>query len=98
MSNTDRSGRRMMLRAVAGMGAWVLAGCDRLGETTWFPKVLELGESLSKGAHKLAGGRRSMAQEFTEADLSPSFRGNGNTDPSDPAYKTLAPCSDSCRS
>ena len=86
MSKTDPTRRRMIAGAFAGASAWLLAGCDRLGETTWFPKVLGLGESLSKSAHKLVGGRRSMAQEFTEADLSPSFRGNGNTNPDDEDY------------
>ena len=90
MSNTDQSRRRMITGAFAGVGSWLLAGCDRLGETTWFPKVLGLGESLSKSAHKLVGGRRSMAQEFTEADLSPSFRGNGNTNPDDEDYQEHA--------
>ena len=31
-----------------------------------------------------------MAQEFTEADLSPSFRGNGNISVSDPKYQLMA--------
>jgi DMSO/TMAO reductase YedYZ molybdopterin-dependent catalytic subunit len=82
--------RRLLLSAFAGASAWLLTGCDKLGETSWFPKILEMGESLSKTTHKLAGGRRSMAQEFTEADLSPNFRGNGNTDPDDDDYKVLA--------
>ena len=87
MSNPAKPRRRILLGAFAGAGTWLLAGCDRLSETEWFPKVLGLGESLSKSAHKFIGGRRSMAQEFTEADLSPSFRGNGNTDPDDEGYK-----------
>ena len=31
-----------------------------------------------------------MAQEFTEADLSPSFRSNGTSEPDDEAYRQLA--------
>ena len=93
MSKLDKPRRRVVLGAFAGVGTWLLAGCDRLGETTWFPKVLGLGESLSQSAHKLIGGRRSMAQEFTEADLSPSFRGNGNTNPDDEDYKEHAKAS-----
>ncbi len=31
-----------------------------------------------------------MAQEFTEAELSPAFRSNGTDDPDDPAYRALA--------
>jgi DMSO/TMAO reductase YedYZ molybdopterin-dependent catalytic subunit len=90
MSRQDHYSRRHALsRLLAGVGAAVLAGCDKLGETTWFPKVLQTGESLSQSVHKLVGGRRSMAQEFTLADLSPTFRGNGNTDPASEDYKNM---------
>ena len=33
---------------------------------------------------------QAMAQEFTEADISPAFKPNGSTDPTDEAYKALA--------
>ncbi len=89
MNNTSHTKRRFLQSALAGASAWVLAGCDKLGETTWFPKILELGETLNKSTHKLAG-RRSMAQEFTVADLSPTFRGNGNTEVDDEDYKAHA--------
>jgi DMSO/TMAO reductase YedYZ molybdopterin-dependent catalytic subunit len=34
--------------------------------------------------------RRSMAQEFSEADLSPVFRSNGTANPDNPQYQALA--------
>ena len=89
MSDTNLSKRRWLLGALATGSAWLLAGCDKLGETAGFQKMLGLGETLSKTTHKLIG-RRAMAQEFTEADLSPGFRGNGNTDPDNEDYKALA--------
>ena len=82
--------RRLLTRALGAGSAMLLGGCDRLAESVWFPKMLSAGESLSKGVHHLLGGRRSMAQEFTQADLSPSFRGNGNTDPDSNEYKAMA--------
>src|SRR5258706_5106552 len=82
--------RRLLSRIVGGGGALLLAGCDRLGESTWFARALASAETLNKNVHHLVGGRVSMAQEFTPADLSPSFRGNGNTDPDDDAYLALA--------
>ena len=82
--------RRLLSRALGAGSALLLAGCDRLSDTTWFPKVLATGEALNKGAHHLLGGRVSMAQEFAPADLSPSFRGNGNTDPDSDEYKAMA--------
>jgi DMSO/TMAO reductase YedYZ molybdopterin-dependent catalytic subunit len=84
------SRRRFLTRVVAAAGATVLAGCERLSETQWFPKVLGAGEKLSEAAQKLVTGRKSMAQEFSEADLSPSFRSNGTAEPDSAAYATLA--------
>ena len=90
MSKSTFPRRKFLARAVASLSAFTLGGCDRLGDTVWFPKILQASESLSKGVHQLIGGRRSMAQEFTAADLSPTFRGNGNTNPKSDAYRTLA--------
>lgn len=89
--NPLNAGKRQFLRRAFGsLGALLLGGCDRLNETTWFPKLLSAGESLSLNVHKALLPRKSMAQEFTEADLSPSFRSNGTSDPDNPAYQTLA--------
>ena len=88
--NTD-TGRRRTLRLIAGgAAAALLAGCDRLSGTEWFPKVLRGGESLSRGVQKLLTSRRSMAQEFTEQDLSPDFRSNGTSEPGGERYQALA--------
>src|SRR5450631_1455533 len=82
--------RRFVLRAAAGFAALVTAGCERLSRTEWFPKVLAVGESLSSGAQHLISPRKSMAQEFSEADLSPQFRSNGTSMPNDEGYQALA--------
>ena len=82
--------RRFLSRALGAGGALLLGGCDRLNESAEFNKLLSTGEALSKGVHHLIGGRQAMAQEFPPADLSPEFRGNGNTDPDSDEYKALA--------
>lgn len=82
--------RQFLGRTLTGVSALALAGCDRLNMNPWFSKVLAVGESLNKGVHQLAGGRVSMAQEFSEADLSPVFRGNGSINPDDGAYRAMA--------
>lgn len=48
--------------------------------------VLSSGEKLSYRTHRLIG-RNSLAPEFTEADLSPDFRTNGNTMPASDDYQ-----------
>ncbi|MGH6608975.1 MAG: molybdopterin-binding protein, partial [Burkholderiaceae bacterium] len=40
--------------------------------------------------HQLIGSRPSMAQEFTDADLSPFFRSNGTDNPESAEYQALA--------
>ena len=82
--------RSFLLRAFGGLGALVLSGCDRLSRTTWFPPILESAESLTYRAQRLVTSRRSMAREYTEADLSPRFRSNGTAIPQDERYLALA--------
>ena len=53
-------------------------------------RVLNGAESLTKSAQRLLLSRQSLAQEFSEADISRHFRANGSTDPDDPAYVSLA--------
>lgn len=85
-----RSRRRFLARVFAGAGALALAGCERLSESEWFPKILSAGERLSASVQTLVTGRNAMAQEFSEADISPSFRSNGTAMPDSAAYEALA--------
>ena len=87
---TRNNRRRFLLRATGAFGAIFTAGCQKLSTSEWFPKVLGVGESLSSGAQHLITSRKSMAQEFTEADLSPTFRSNGTSMPADARYQALA--------
>jgi DMSO/TMAO reductase YedYZ molybdopterin-dependent catalytic subunit len=83
--------RRRFLRGVAGsIAALGVAGCDRLSQSEWFPKVLESAEKLNERVAKVVTGRKAMAQEFTAADLSPTFRSNGTAQPNNPEYAALA--------
>ena len=82
--------KRQFLRwSLASAGGLVLAGCDRIAQTSWFPKLLSAGETLNHGAQKALLSRKAMAQEFTEADLSPSFRSNGTDNPNSAAYQAM---------
>ena len=86
----ELSRRRFITRALGAAGTLAVAGCDALSRTEWFPKVLETGEKLSEAAQHLVAPRRAMAQEFSEADLSPRFRSNGTAMPASLQYMTLA--------
>jgi DMSO/TMAO reductase YedYZ molybdopterin-dependent catalytic subunit len=84
------SRRRFFARALAAASAPLLGGCERLSESSWFPKLLALGERASDAVAHAITSRKSMAQEFSEADLSPAFRSNGTADPDSDAYRALA--------
>ncbi|MBI3431183.1 MAG: molybdopterin-dependent oxidoreductase [Hydrogenophilales bacterium] len=84
------SRRRFLLRALAASSALLLSGCDRLSRSEWFTSILDSAEKLTLGAQRLLQPRKAMAQEFTEADLSPDFRSNGTDNPDNPEYQALA--------
>ena len=73
-ARTRFSRRRVLAQLLTGAGAVLLAGCEAASRSPWFAKVLGLGEHVTRGAQRLVTSRRSMAQEFDEADLSPEFR------------------------
>src|SRR5882724_177472 len=82
--------RRFLGRLLAGLGTIVLTGCDKLSGSEMFTKVLSTGESLSKKVHHLMRSRKVMAQEFSEADMSPGFRSNGTSMPNNAEYLALS--------
>jgi DMSO/TMAO reductase YedYZ molybdopterin-dependent catalytic subunit len=75
--------RRNFLVAAA---AAFTAGCSKIGETEWFAKLVDGAEGWHRGLHRLGGARITMAPEFTRADVSPDFRGNGNLTVEGDAY------------
>jgi DMSO/TMAO reductase YedYZ molybdopterin-dependent catalytic subunit len=79
-TRVERSRRRFLARALGAAGAGALSGCD----------ALSVGEKLTEAAQRLVVPRRAMAQEFTEADLSPEFRSNGTSQPASEEYRALA--------
>jgi DMSO/TMAO reductase YedYZ molybdopterin-dependent catalytic subunit len=88
---THDTPRRLFLRnALSAFGILIVSGCDRIGRTEWFRDVLSAGEGLSRTAHKALLPKNAMAQEFSEADLSPTFRSNGTSNPESPVYQALA--------
>jgi DMSO/TMAO reductase YedYZ molybdopterin-dependent catalytic subunit len=72
----------------AGAGV-ALVGCEAASRSPGFTKVLEIGEHLNHAVQHAVTSRRSMAQEFTEADLSPEFRSNGTANPDSAEYQAL---------
>jgi DMSO/TMAO reductase YedYZ molybdopterin-dependent catalytic subunit len=79
--------RRKMLTGLSLAAPAVLLGCDTLGAAPSFRQiVLRSGEWLAYNTHRLIGSN-ALAREFTEADMSPVFRTNGNETANTPAYR-----------
>jgi DMSO/TMAO reductase YedYZ molybdopterin-dependent catalytic subunit len=80
-------GRRRFLRGAALTGTLVLAGCgDDLSRHDFVKRTLNSAEGLNRRLQRFVAGRNGLAREYTMADLSPAFRANGSTRPSDPVY------------
>lgn len=71
---------------LAGIGAFFLAGCDKVIQSDTGRALVRGAQDLHKGAQRALGGRMGLAKEYSKADISPDFRGNGTTDPAKPAY------------
>lgn len=82
---TDR--RTFITRAAAGASTLLLSGCYDLSQKPWFTNILGKIEDLSRTAQRLFAGPHTLAQEFTKADIAPTFRANGTTDPGTPEYQ-----------
>ena len=83
------SRRRFLGQALAVGGAAVLAGCDRLYGNQTFRTVLASSDKLTELAFHALTPEDALAQEFTEAELSPYFKANGSVNPQTPEYLAL---------
>jgi DMSO/TMAO reductase YedYZ molybdopterin-dependent catalytic subunit len=91
MNAHDRFGRRRLLGGMAaGLSALTLGGCDKLSQNTTVIRILDSAEALTRSVQRAITGRRSMAAEFAESDISPDFRSNGTHNPEDADYQALA--------
>jgi DMSO/TMAO reductase YedYZ molybdopterin-dependent catalytic subunit len=91
MSENPRPDRRRFLKSGLGTAAAMLVGgCEPLSRQPWALNVLGLAESLNYHAHRLLLPRDKLAQEFSEAEISPYFKPNGTRDPADEDYRRLA--------
>ncbi|WP_379546306.1 molybdopterin-dependent oxidoreductase [Qipengyuania sp. DSG2-2] len=72
------------------MGAGFVAGCQKIGDTAPGKALLEAAPNWHKAVHDALGGRTALAPEFGPEDVSPYFRGNGSTNPTNGDYQAQA--------
>jgi DMSO/TMAO reductase YedYZ molybdopterin-dependent catalytic subunit len=89
MRARQRDRRRVLRGAVAAAGSAMLAGCDKLSNSAGFVEALKSAQHLNHAAQKVVAPRPAMAQEFSQDDVAPSFRGNGTLNPMDADYQAL---------
>lgn len=89
MRARQRSRRGILRGAVAAAGTAVLAGCDKLSNNESFVNTLKSAQYVSRAAQKVVAPRPAMAQEFSQGDVAPNFRGNGTLNPPDADYQAL---------
>ncbi len=89
-SDRKVSRRSFLVRSAAVSGAAFLGGCDQLSQSPSFRDMLSKAEWLTKNVQRLVLSQRSLAREYSEADLSKHFKANGSTSVADPAYRAMA--------
>jgi DMSO/TMAO reductase YedYZ molybdopterin-dependent catalytic subunit len=89
MRARQRDRRQLLRGAVAAAGAAVLSGCDRLSNNPAFVETLKSAQNLSHAAGRIVAPRPALAQEFSQSEVAPTFRGNGTLNPMDADYQAL---------
>ena len=81
--SAGKIGRRGLIGTTLGA---LVAGCTKIGRSDPGASLLATVEDWNLGIQRALASRTALAPEFTFADISPTFRGNGSTNPAGPDY------------
>ncbi|MBB6487794.1 molybdopterin-binding protein [Rhizobium lusitanum] len=81
--------RDLLIGSAAGLGAIGLTGCDEVAHSAKVQTVLAMAETLTMKSQRLLVPGDRLAREFSEADLSPTFRSNGTSQPDGDEYARM---------
>ena len=81
--------RRFLAQMAAASAAALAAGCDRLADHKGFKSLLAMADRPTDAALHALTPEDALAQEFSEADISPVFKANGSTNPQTPEYLAM---------
>ena len=79
MSSVTR--RRWLQRSLTALGGLTVAACDRIAESPHVNSTLDWAEQVNQRVQRVLLGRKALAREYTEKDISREFRANGTTNP-----------------
>lgn len=82
--------RKWLQRALTALGGLTMSACDRLAESQRVNSMLDWGEDLNQRVQRVLLGRKALAREYSEKDISREFRANGTINPDTPEYNALA--------
>ncbi len=88
MSSVTR--RRWLQRTLSVIGGLTLTACDRITESAGVNSTLDWAEGLNQRVQRVLLGRKALAREYSEKDISREFRANGTTNPNTDEYNALA--------
>ncbi|HYZ47973.1 MAG TPA: molybdopterin-dependent oxidoreductase [Sphingomonas sp.] len=80
--------RRKLIGGIAAGG--LLGGCDKLGDSPGFRKILFSAEDAHRFLQRTLTDRMALAREFRADQMSPVFRTNGTSNPGTPDYQAHA--------
>ncbi|QWC55883.1 molybdopterin-dependent oxidoreductase [Erythrobacter sp. 3-20A1M] len=75
---------------IAGMGALFLGACSKVGDSAAGRSAFATAQAWHRRVQRLVGGRGGLVKEYAASQISPSFRGNGTTEPSSLSYQAHA--------
>jgi DMSO/TMAO reductase YedYZ molybdopterin-dependent catalytic subunit len=81
--------RNFLVGSAAGLAAVGLSGCDDVVQNQNVQKVLAMAEQLTMRGQRLLVPPEKLAREFTEKDISPTFRPNGTSQPGSEDYAEM---------
>jgi len=81
--------RGLLIGSATGLGAFGLTGCDDVVQNSNVQSLLEMAEKLTMKSQRLLVPKDKLAREYSEADISPTFRPNGTSQPDSEAYAQM---------
>lgn len=76
--------RRSLLAGIAALGA---SACAKINDSQAAKTLFAAAEDGHRAVHRALAGKQGLAPEYTRAERSPSFRGNGSVTIPDPFYR-----------
>ena len=72
---------------IAAASASLLAGCNRIADSETGGRFIRAADDWHKTVQRFLNPPGALAPEYTRADISPFFRGNGSTNPTNGDYQ-----------